>query len=281
MIQPGDFVILFHSERISYLVQVQAKGRFSTHRGHFDFAALVGLDYGDEVRTHLGFLFYLLRPSISDLAMKVKRTTTIVYPKDTGAMLLRTVVRPGGRVIECGSGSGGLSTILANFVGPAGKVYSYERRPEFSANARQNVARYGFGEVVEFFVRDPEQEGFDQSGVDAVFLDVPEPWTLVAPAWRALAGGHALAAIIPTVEQLRRTVTAMEMQGFARIHVREVLEREMLMRTTGTRPADRMVAHTVYIVFGHKVNRPGMARVEAAETSEDPGSQQVEGEEAV
>jgi len=54
----------------------------------------------------------------------------------------------------------------------------------------------------------------------------------------------------PTVEQVRKTVSAMEMQGFARIHVKEILEREILVRVTGIRPADRMVAHTVYLIMG-------------------------------
>lgn len=262
MIQVGDFVVLYHSERINYLVEVQERGRFSTHRGHIDWESIIGQEYGADVRTHLGFLFFLLRPSIADLSLKVKRSTTIVYPKDTGIVLLRTILFPGARVIECGSGSGGMTCILANFVRPHGRVYSYERRPEFSANARQNVVRYGLAQFCEFVVADPELAGFSQSEVDAVFLDVPEPWTLVAAAHRALAGGHVLAAIVPTVEQLRKTVSAMELQGFVRIHVREVLEREILMRSSGTRPTDRMVAHTVYVVLGHKVNRTGLALVE-------------------
>jgi len=261
MIQIGDHVILYHSERMNYLVTVQSKGSFSTHRGQLRFDQVAGREYGDAVRTHLGFLFYLLKPGLADLAMKVKRATTIVYPKDVGAMLLSAAVFPGARVIECGSGSGALTTILASFVRPEGKVYSYERRPEFSANARANVEKYGLSSYCEFFVRDPEHEGFEQSDVDAVLLDVPEPWTLMAPAHQALKGGHALVSISPTVEQVRKTVSTMEMQGFARIHVKETLERELLVRTTGIRPADRMVAHTVYVIVGNKVNEPGLPGV--------------------
>ena len=269
MIETGDYVILYHSDRMNYLVTVQAKGSFSTHRGQLPFDQIVGREFGDEVRTHLGFLFYLLKPGLADLAMKVKRSTTIVYPKDVGTMLLSAAVFPGARVIETGSGSGALTTILANFVRPDGKVYSYERRPEFSANARANVVRYGLGAFCEFFVRDPEQEGFEQSDVDAVLLDVPEPWTLIAAAYKALKGGHTFVSISPTVEQVRKTVSAMEMQGFARIHVKEVLEREILVRTTGIRPADRMVAHTVYLILGHKVNQPGLASVAVPEPDPD------------
>jgi tRNA (adenine57-N1/adenine58-N1)-methyltransferase len=269
MIQPGDQVVLYHSDRMSYLVTVQPKGSFSTHRGQLPFDRIAGREFGDDVRTHLGFLFYLLKPGLADLAMKVKRTTTIVYPKDAGTMLLAAAVFPGARVIETGTGSGALTTILANFVRPEGRVYSYERRPEFSANARVNVARYGLEAFCEFFVRDPEQNGFEQSDVDAVLLDVPEPWTLVAPAYRALRGGHTLVSISPTVEQVRKTVSAMEMQGFTRIHVKEVMEREILVRTTGIRPADRMVAHTVYLILGHKVNQPGLANVAVPEPGPD------------
>jgi tRNA A58 N-methylase Trm61 len=57
----------------------------------------------------------------------------------------------------------------------------------------------------------------------------------------------------------------MEMQGFARIHVKEVMEREILVRATGIRPADRMVAHTVYLILGNKVNQPGLASVAVPE----------------
>ena len=269
MIQPGDHVILFHSDRMNYLVAVQPKGSFSTHRGQLPFDQIAGREFGDAVRTHLGFLFYLLKPGLADLAMKVKRATTIAYPKDVGAMLLSAAVFPGARVIETGSGSGALTTILANFVRPDGRVYSYERRPEFSANARANVVRYGLDSFCEFFVRDPEQEGFEQSDVDAVHSQGFCAFVSDCSSSKALKGGHTLVSIIPTVEQLRKTVSAMEMQGFARIHVKEILEREILVRTTGIRPADRMVAHTVYLILGNKVNQPGLAGVAMPEPDTD------------
>jgi len=266
----GDRVLLYNSARMQYLVTVPEKGRFSTHRGHIDFADVLGREFGDCVKTHMGLTFFLLRPTLADLAMRVRRTTTIVYPKDTGAMLLETAVFPGARVIEVGSGSGALAITLANFVRPDGRVYSYERRPEFSANARQNVVQAGLVEFCEFIVADPEQEGFAQEGVDAVFLDVPEPWTLTGAARRALKSGNPLAAIVPTVEQLRKTVSALEMDGFTRIRAREMLEREMFVRSTGIRPADRMVAHTVYTVLAHKTSSSGK------QTTEDAGEDGAE-----
>ncbi len=253
MIQPGDIVLLYHSDRMKYLLAIPDKGKFSTHRGEIEYEQVIGKDYGDSIRTQLNCEFHLLKPTLADLEMKVRRTTTIVYPKDVGMMLLQTLVFPGARVIETGSGSGALTIVLANFVRPDGKVYSYERRPEFSANARANAVRYGLDQFCEFFVSDPEHEGFKQEDIDAVFLDVPEPWTLIGRAHEALKGGRALVALIPTAEQLRKTVSALELQGFTRIRTKEMLERDILVRPSGTRPADRMVAHTVYVVFAHKV----------------------------
>ncbi|UCG42868.1 MAG: tRNA (adenine-N1)-methyltransferase [candidate division WOR-3 bacterium] len=253
MVKPGDIVYLYHSERMKYLVEVPEKGHFSTHRGNIQFEDVLKQDLGGTVQTQMGFRFHILKPTLSDLEMKVRRTTTIVYPKDAGMMLLQTVIHPGARVIECGSGSGALTTILANFVRPGGRVFSYERRPEFSANSQANVKRYGLAEYCEFFVRDPEHEGFEQEEVDALLLDLPEPWTLVWASHRALKGGYALVAIVPTVEQVRKTVSALEIGGFARIRAKEMLERSILVRHSGIRPADRMVAHTVYLIFAHKV----------------------------
>ncbi len=255
MIKPGDFILLYHSDNMKFLLEVQSEGKFSTHRGNVDFAQILGKSYGDWVETQLGAKFFILKPTLADLELKVKRTTTIVYPKDSGYMLLRTMVFPGARVIEVGSGSGALTTILANFVRPNGKVYSYERRAEFSANAQKNVVRYGLEKYCEFFICDPAEKGFRQTEVDAVFLDLPEPWTVVAPAKDALKGGYPLAALVPTFEQLRRLVSALGAFGFVRIGANEIFERGFFLRETGIRPVDRMVAHTAYLVFAHKTNQ--------------------------
>ena len=277
MIKPGDIVYLYHSERMKYLIEVPEQGHFSTHRGNIQFKDVLCQDLGGTVQTQMGFRFHILKPTLSDLEMKVRRTTTIVYPKDAGMMLLQTVIHPGARVIECGSGSGALTTILANFVRPGGRVFSYERRPEFSANSQANVKRYGLGEYCEFFVRDPEHDGFEQDEVDAVFLDLPEPWTLVRAAHQALKGGYALVAIVPTVEQVRKTVSALEIGGFARIRAKEMLERGLLVRHSGIRPADRMVAHTIYLIFAHKVaalaDDPGTDRTGSSQQAEEPSGE--------
>lgn len=257
MIRPGEFVILYHSDRVHYLIPVAEKGKFSTHKGNIDYADIQAADYGAALRTHLGTTFFLLKPNWSDLTKKVRRMTTIVYPKDAGLMLLKTGIGPGAKVVEVGTGSGGLTVLLANFVQPSGRVFTYEAREEFSRNARENLVRLGLEQFVEFHVRNVETDGFTVTDADAVFLDLAEPWTVLTHAHDALKGGHFLVAINPTIDQVLRTKAALELEGFIRIEVVEILRRKLLVRTGRTRPEERMISHTGYLIFAQKVNQKG------------------------
>ncbi|MCS7259112.1 MAG: tRNA (adenine-N1)-methyltransferase [candidate division WOR-3 bacterium] len=256
MFNRGDVVLLYHNERANYLITIQDKDFFSTHKGNISYTELLSKNFGDVIYTHLGVPFYILRPTLADLALKVRRTTTIIYPKDAGLMLLKNFVYPGARIIEAGTGSGALTMILANFVRPDGKVYSYEKREDFSKNAQENLNRVGLSSYVEFYICDIERDGFIQKDVDAVFLDLPEPWIAIRHAYNALKGGHSLVSLSPNIEQIKKTKAVMELEGFVRIKVVEILERELLVRITGTRPIERMVSHTGYLIFAQKAAKP-------------------------
>ena len=201
----------------------------------------------------LGKDFYCLKPSTADLMMKVRRTTTIVYPKDLGYLMLETAVGPGSRVIETGTGSGALTMVLAKFVAPDGMVYSYERREDFIENARKNIERVGYADTVEFACVDVAEKGFNQTDIDAIFIDVPEPWAVVPKAAAALKGGHHLVSWSPNVEQVKRTIEALEACNFKRIKVKEIIEREMLVRLQGVRPRERGITHTAYLLSAQRI----------------------------
>ncbi len=254
MVVAGDLILLYNGEKANYLLTLPEAGKFSTHKGNIDLAAISGKEYGDLIKSHTGDIFYILKPTLADLAMRVKRTTTIVYPKDAGMMLLRTVIFPGAKVIEVGSGSGALTVVLANFVRPEGKVYSYEVRSDFLENARANLKRFGLEKWVELVETDVEKQGFRHKAVDAIFIDLPEPWGVINWAHQALKGGHPLVALNPTLEQIKKTKSVLELTGFTRIRVMELLEREILVKISGTRPRERMVSHTAYLIFAQKIN---------------------------
>ncbi len=231
-----------------------------THHGDIDHDEILNHQFGDMITTHLGKEFYVLKPSHYDLMMKVKRKTTIIYPKDSGWLLLKTGIGPGSRVIEVGSGSGALTVLLANLVGDRGKVYSYERRRDILAAAQANIERYGLSNRVVFHLGDVARNGFQESGVDCVFIDVPEPWLVVEPAHQVLKGGHFLASLSPHIEQIKKTVEVMEQYGFKRIEVVEIILREIMVRKVGTRPKERAIVHTGYLLTGQKVKSQPLTR---------------------
>jgi tRNA (adenine57-N1/adenine58-N1)-methyltransferase len=200
--------------------------------------------------------------------MKVHRQTQIVYPKDAGWLVLALDLFPGARVVEMGTGSGAFTILLAQLVGPTGKVYTFDRRPDFLYNALQNLKKLGYAERVEAQILEAGQS-FPVSDVDAVFLDLPTPWEAIPPAREALAPGRPLALIVPTAEQLKQAVKTLAENGFVWIEAVEILERKMLVREReGVRPLERMVGFTGYLVSARKAS---LSRAEEATAPPEEG----------
>ncbi|MEO0146766.1 MAG: tRNA (adenine-N1)-methyltransferase [candidate division WOR-3 bacterium] len=257
MIERGRPVLLWEPKS-SFLVVYEPGRRLDTHRGYLILPE--GLSYGDPIETSSGHKFLALIPSLSELSMKVRRTTTILYPKDIGYLIMETGVSAGQSVLEVGTGSGALTLVLAMIVGDKGRVYSFERRPEFLENAKKNLERWGLAHRVEFILRDPAEEGFGLRGVQVAIVDVPEPWTIVRPAREAIMGGGFWASLSPCFEQVIRVVEELEASGFVALKTVELLEREILVRPGKTRPRERMVSHTGYLTVARKASESSAVR---------------------
>ena len=253
--QENELVLLIGQDRKQFVVKLVPGGQLQTHRGCLNHDDLLGQPLGREVFSHLGYSFVILQPSTSDLISQLKRTTQIMYPKDIGYTLLKLSVVPGDRIIEAGTGSGGLSVALARAVGPDGMVYSYEARHDILNLARKNLEALGLADRITFTLRDIA-EGFDQTGVDALFLDVRRPWAYLAQVGAALKDSGFFGAILPTTNQVADLVRGLEeQQTFGHIEVEEVLVRPYKTVPDRLRPMDRMVAHTGYLIFARKVRR--------------------------
>ena len=257
--QEGDLVLLIAGNRHQFIVRLKQGGELQTHKGIIRFDNLIGQPLGREVCSHLGHPFLVLEPSLHDLIKKIRRSTQIMFPKDIGYLLIKMNIGSGSRVVEAGTGSGGLTMGLARAVSPTGRVFSYEIRPDSIALARKNLIHAGLLEWVELKERDIAQ-GFDEEDAEALFLDVRSPWDYLAQAWATLKGGGFFGAILPTTNQVSRLIRALPASGFGVVEVEELLLRPYKAVPDRLRPADRLVAHTGYLVFARKLVSPGLMK---------------------
>lgn len=250
LIGEGDDVLLYLDNRRTYLVRAFDR-EFHTHKGVINLGELIGKEYGSRIKSSRGVEFVALKPSIKDYIFKMRRGTQIIYPKDLGLILVYTSVGPGSRVVEAGTGTGALTSILAYHVKPSGKVYSYEIRTEFLEIASRNLERVGVHKYVELKNKDIT-EGIDESEVDAVILDMATPWLVVSHAYLALRGSGIFASFSPTIDQTVKTVKALQEQGFVYIETVECMLRGIRVEEGKTRPETLMTAHTGYLTFARK-----------------------------
>jgi tRNA (adenine57-N1/adenine58-N1)-methyltransferase len=264
--QPGAVIQLVARDSKYFIVRLAAGQRLETHRGIFKHDDLIGQPLGTEVFSHLGHAFFLIEPSTDDLIREIKRSSQIIYPKDAGFILMKLSVQPGQTVMEAGTGSGGMTTILAQTVGPTGRVISYDIRSDMQTLAARNLTRVGLAERVTFKLRDIA-EGFDEVDADAFFLDVPNPWDYTSQVRKALKGGGFFGSILPTANQVSTLLVALQRDGYEFVEVCEILLRYYKTVPERLRPVDRMVAHTGFLIFGRPVTRAQVAVPAAAEAA--------------
>ncbi len=248
----GDYVLLVLDHRRTYMVKVENGKTFHTHKGYVKLDGLVGKDFGEVFQGSLGAHFTVLKPTLTDYIMKSSRKTQITYPKDAALIVMLSGIGPGSRVVESGTGTGALTTALAHYVKPDGKIFTYELRPEFQRNAEKNLTRSNLLNYVELKSGDVTQ-GIEERDVDAVVLDLAVPWLVVPHAYQALRSSGAFVSFSPTIDQVVRTTEALKENGFILIETIECIMRFMQVERGKTRPQTLMTGHTGYITSARKV----------------------------
>ena len=251
-IQKGDAVLLWFENDKTYLVEAVPGRKVGIHCGRpLVVDDWLGKEYGTKVVCEHG-VAYLLKPTPEDFMMKAMRESGIVYPKDAGYLIMRAGVVPGAQVLEVGTGSGSLTMALAGAVGPSGHVTTYDRRTDLPKNAVKNINRAGLQDRVSFQQRVAGEAVEKKNFYDVAILDIPTPWEEVEVVKEALKGGGSVVMLNPTFNQIERSAEALKQHGFIRVRSVELLERELLAREGKTRPVQRMVSHTEFLVFGTK-----------------------------
>ncbi len=246
-LQSGERVLLIDAKKRRHLVTLVAGGAFHSHAGILSHDDLIGRDEGITVRTTMGQRFTVVRPTLGEYILEMPRGAQVIYPKDIGPILILADVFPGAQVLESGLGSGALTTALLRALGPDGSVVGYEIRDDFALRAQRNVEAYlGPDPRLRVEVRDIYQ-GIDETDLDRILLDLPEPWQVVPHAANALRPGGILLSYLPTILQVARLRETLEQSNFGMAETIEVLHRGWHIEGQSVRPDHRMVAHTGFL----------------------------------
>jgi tRNA (adenine57-N1/adenine58-N1)-methyltransferase catalytic subunit len=239
-IKAGDLVVIQESFDKLDFVYCKPGEIYSNRNGNFHHDDFINQPFGTKVRSRdlqgYGFLF-LLKPTPELWTRSLNHRTQVVHELDQSQIIFQLHLKPNDVVVESGTGSGAMSHAIIRTIAPAGRLHTYEFNRHRAETARTEFQQHGLSHLVTVHHKDvcrglveaqdesnkktaaSVQEGtpgFDLPGqsVDAVFLDLPEPWTAVPHAAHVLQPNARIATYSPCMEQTQRTVEALEAAGF-------------------------------------------------------------------
>ncbi|CAH2095242.1 unnamed protein product [Euphydryas editha] len=196
-IDEGDVVILYLSNNLHAIeVKPEIKNKkgemvenvYQTTFGALKVRNLIGSEYGSRVELSKGW-GHVLQPTPELWSLTLPHRTQIIYTPDISMILLQLDLVPGSVVIEAGTGSGSLTHGLIRRIRPHGHVYTFDFHDHRAKVAQEEFESHGLSDFVTARHRDILAEGFGDDLIgkaDAVFLDLPSPWSGVPHAVTAI-----------------------------------------------------------------------------------------------
>ncbi|NND04077.1 MAG: tRNA (adenine-N1)-methyltransferase [Acidimicrobiia bacterium] len=254
----GEACLLYDAKGRTYLIKLSIDGEFQYHRGVVPHSLIIDEPEGCFVESSMGSKLVAVRPRLADYTLKMPRGAAVVYPKDTGAIVMWADIHPGATVLEAGTGSGALTLALLRAVGDSGRVVSVEQRSDHAQIARDRIEGF-IGNIpknLELRIGDVE-DNFGDVAPDRVVLDLPEPWHSVAPAVEHMRPGGVFCCYVPTIPQVQEVRKTLARTGsFIEATTFEVLHREWAIEGRSVRPNHRMQGHTGFITVARRFTRP-------------------------
>ncbi|MSO86723.1 MAG: tRNA (adenine-N1)-methyltransferase [Acidimicrobiia bacterium] len=255
LFRAGEQVLLIDTKKRRYMLVLAVGKEFHSHSGIVGHDAIIGAHEGNAFRSTHGMMYTAIRPTLSDFVLKMPRGAQVIYPKDLGPLLMIADIYPGVRVLESGVGSGALSMTMLR---AGADVVGYELREDFAARAVANVTEFLGPEVLGRYRVEQRDcyDGIDETDLDRIVLDLPEPWMVVKHAARALHPGGLLVAYTPQITQAVQLREMLVESQFGMAETIEVLQRGWHIEGLSVRPDHRMVAHTGFLTHARLLGPP-------------------------
>ena len=254
-LQEGERVTMSDAKGRRHSVKLRAGGVFHTTKGGIQHDDLIGGPEGVVATSVGGDQFLVFRPLMHDVMVSMPREAAVIYPKDAAHILMQTDIFPGARVLEAGVGSGALTMALLRALGPTGRLWSYERRPEFAEVARKNVRAFYGEEPASWEVRLGDlAEVIGPEEVDRAILDMLAPWDCIDAVAERLVPGGVLCCYVATATQLGRTADTLRAHGgFTEPVLKEYTGRDWHAEGLAIRPGHATSGHTGFLLFSRRL----------------------------
>lgn len=232
-IKEGDLVIVYERHDHMKAVTVNSGAQFQNKFGVFDHSDWIGKPFGSKVVNKKGGFVHILAPTPELWTLVLSHRTQILYISDISFVILFLEIYPGCVVMESGTGSGSLTTSLARAVAPSGQVHTFDFHELRANSAREDFEKNGLSSLITVEVRDIQGTGFPNKfcgEVDAVFLDLPQPWLALASAAEVLKPDGVLCSFSPCIEQVQHTCEVLTSAAFTDVRTFEILLRTYEVR---------------------------------------------------
>ena len=142
----GEIVHFVDSKDRRYMVTLKPGKEFHSHKGAVSHDSVIGQPEGKVSQDNSKASYLVIRPTLSELILKMPRGAQVIYPKDLGPILMMADIFPGARVFETGVGSGALSMTMLR---AGAHITGYELREDFAQRAQENVSTILGEEVLD------------------------------------------------------------------------------------------------------------------------------------
>lgn len=283
MIKEDDFVIFIDLKGNEWLRQVSAKEHLDTHQGRLEFVDVIGKEYGSIIRFTKGSgKVLVLEPHLNKILLSMPHATNIIYEDNAAIMAFRTNVRLGDRILEIGSGSGGLTLYLATLLFQTKSklqtedistrpIVSIDNKSDHQAIAKKNLIKFDLEHLVDFRCGDMATDLLlkPNEQFDAAVIDIPQPWTVLSIIRSHIKNGKQVLIFVPNWAQIELTVAEAEKDhAYYVLDVFELFRRPIVVDAIKhiTRPMTRAVVYSGIII--NLIKRPEEQKDDIVEISE-------------
>ncbi|KAM3133525.1 hypothetical protein pb186bvf_014367 [Paramecium bursaria] len=242
MIKYNQTLVVIEQKKPKCLLTITEGQTWQSIGGAYHHLSLIDRNYGDKIqsKSEKGYI-HLIQPTPSLITETIPHKTQILFLADISIIILKLNIKPGSIVIESGTGSASLSCSIASAVGHKGRLYTYEFNEDRAKNGEEQLRKLGFPQA-ECIWRDVYGQGFlkedhgdhkrfpDAGTVDAVFLDLPQPWLALDHSKKMMKKGGKICCFSPCIEQVQKTCAKLKEDGWFGIETLECLKRNFEAR---------------------------------------------------